>query len=75
MSGNLSQADKDEPNVVILSMKAYEPNLARKAATVFFSNFVPEQILKEISDILAERSIAFKISDKTWKITYTLQLK
>ena len=75
MSGNLSQTDKDDPNVVILNMKAYEPNEARKAATVFFSNYVPEQILKEITDNLAERSIPYKISDKTWKITYTLQLE
>ena len=56
-------------------MKAYEPDQARKAATVFFSNYVPEQVLKELTDNLTERDIPFMISDKTWKITYTLQLE
>ena len=54
-------------------MKAYEPNLAKKTATSFFSNYVPEQILKEITDYLKTREKPFKISDRTWKITYTLK--
>ena len=54
-------------------MKPYEPNLAKKTATSFFSNYVPEQILKEITDSLKTREKSFKISDRTWKITYTLQ--
>jgi len=54
-------------------MKAYEPNLARKAATVFFSDYVPEQVLKELTDNLTGRDVDFKISDKTWKITYILK--
>jgi serine/threonine protein kinase len=69
MSGNLSQADKDDPNVICLNMKPYNPNLAK--TTAFFTDYTPEQILKELTDSLSSNAIAYNISDKTWKVTFT----
>jgi serine/threonine protein kinase len=40
MSGNISQADKDDPNVICLNMKLYNPQLAK--TTAFFSDYTPE---------------------------------
>jgi len=40
MSGNISQADKDDPNVICLNMKPYNPQLAK--TTAFFSDYTPE---------------------------------
>ena len=59
--------------MISLSMKPFDPQLARN--TAFFSNYVPEQILKALTDPLAKRGIPFKISDKTWKVSYTLTRK
>ena len=69
MSGNLSQADREDPNVVCLTMKPYVQKLAK--TTAFFTDYTPEQILKELTDSLAQNSVAFEISDKTWKVTFT----
>ena len=36
LSGNLSQADKQDPNVICLNIKPYDPELAK--TTSFFTN-------------------------------------
>ena len=71
LSGNLSQADKQDPNVICLNIKPYNPELAK--TTSFFTNYVPEHVLKELTDSLSEHGIPYKISEKTWKITYTFK--
>merc|ERR1712038_638942 len=59
MSGNISQADKDDPNVICLNMKPYNPQLAK--TTAFFTDYTPEQILKELTDSLSSNAIAYNI--------------
>ena len=73
LSGNLSQVDKEDPNVVCLKMKPYDPQITKN--TSFFTNYVPEQVLKALTDTLTKKGIKFKISDKTWKLTYSLTRK
>merc|ERR1712014_168013 len=68
MSGNLSQADKDDPNVICLNMKPYNPQLAK--TTAFFSFYTPVQILKELTDSLNSNNVSYNISNTNWKVTF-----
>ena len=70
MSGNLSKADLEDSSVVTLKMKPFDPKIPTN--TAFFTNFLPEQVFKALTDHLILKGIDFKISSKTWKLTYTL---
>ena len=57
--------------MICLNIKPYNPELAK--TTSFFTNYAPEHVLKELTDSLSEHGIPYKISEKTWKITYTFK--
>ena len=51
-------------------METHDPQLTKK--TAFLSNYLPEQVFLELSDYLKNCDVSFKISNKTWKLTYTV---
>ena len=57
-----------ENRIVRLDLKPYNPTLANPRH--FFVYASADKITKEITDFLNRYDITFKISPKTWKLTY-----
>ena len=60
-----------ENHIVRLDIKPYNPEFANPRH--FFSNWSADKIAKEITDYLNRYDLSFKISAKTWKLTYDVQ--
>ena len=69
MSEELTEDEANNPNIIKLNMKPYNPELAK--TTAFFTDYTPEQVLKELSDSLNTNNTTHEISNKTWKLTFT----
>jgi len=69
MSGDLTEEEQKDPNIIKLNMKPYNSQLAKN--TAFFTDYTPEQILKELTTSLNSNNTQFDISNHTWKITFT----
>ena len=54
-------------------MKQYDPTLQK--VTQFFTNWDPAALLQEITKNLKQNDIPFKISDKTYKVTFSKERK
>ena len=75
--GDLTEADTtDEENEVVqLQMKPFEPAL--KKNTCFFSSIDPDLIFREIANVFEhelEVPQEYEISDKKWKMHYTVTM-
>jgi serine/threonine protein kinase len=68
MSEELTEEEQKDPHVIKLNMKQYNAELAK--TTAFFTDYTPEQILKELVDSLDKNGTTYDISNKTWKLTY-----
>lgn len=71
MSEDLTEEEQKDPQVIKLNLKPYNADLAK--TTAFFTDYTPEQILKELVDSLEKNGTTYEISNKTWKLTYTKQ--
>ena len=60
-----------ENHIVRLDIKPYNPAFTNPRH--FFSDWSTELIVKEITTYLNRYEIEFKISAKTWKLTYDIQ--
>lgn len=69
MSEELTEEEQKDPQVIKLNLKPYNAELAK--TTAFFTDYTPEQILKELVDSLEKNGTTCAISNKTWKLTYT----
>ena len=49
-------------------MKPYNEKLSK--TTAFFTDYTPERILKELTDVLTSCNTQHDISSKTWKVSY-----
>jgi hypothetical protein len=68
MSEDLTEEEQKDPQYIRLNMKPYNPQLNK--TTAFFTDYAPEQILKELTDSLSGSNTEYQISDKTWKVTF-----
>jgi hypothetical protein len=69
MSGDLTIEEQNNPQVIRLNMKPYNAELGK--TTAFFTDYSPEQVLKELTDTLSANNTTYQISNKTWKVTFT----
>ena len=69
MSEDLTEEEQKDPHVIKLEMKPYNAEMCK--TTAFFSDYTPEQFLKELVDSLEKNGTPYEISNKTWKLTYT----
>jgi len=71
MSEELTEEEAKNPQVIKLNMKPYKAELAK--TTAFFTDYQPEQILKELTEALIRSGTPYEISNKTWKLSFTKQ--
>ena len=68
MSGEPTEEESKNSNVVKIQMKQYDPDSNK--ATSFFTDLNAEQILTEITEYLEDSQTEFKISGNASKISY-----
>jgi len=69
MSGEPTEEESKNSNVVKIQMKQYDPDSNK--ATSFFTDLNAEQILTEITEYLEDSQTKFKISGNASKISYS----
>jgi len=69
MSEELTEEEAKDPQIIKLNMKPYNAELAK--TTAFFTDYAPEQVLKELAAALNRSGTTYEISNRTWKLSYT----
>jgi len=69
MSEELTEEEAKDPTIIKLNMKPYNAELAK--TTAFFTDYTPEQVLKELVGALDRSGTPYEISNRTWKLSYT----
>jgi hypothetical protein len=64
----LSEAERNDPNTVLLALKDFDE--AGNRTHGFFSTMPPQDILAHLSKKMAEHGQEFAVSDTTWKVNF-----
>jgi len=54
-------------------MKKYNPGVGKTCS--FFSDFPPEEILRELASLLDSKHLKYQISNKSWNLKYVFEKK
>lgn len=70
LSGDATEEETKTDTLSVLSMKPFDKNFSKH--TAFFTDYKPEEIFKQLVDVLNEKNLKPKISDKVWKLNFEI---